>query len=301
MNLGFSCLGAGILATTPAAYVSIEKAPQQSVIEISSLDQMPQEFSHYALVLVDLDETAFKTSTMLGSKAWRQYIKKASAKIDNSKNWHDIISLGLAAHHPYKTVEPQTSQCFKNLQAKGYVVAGFTARERTKWYDMDQAGVDAMTVQQLNQVEIDFNNKSLENTYFSLSQDSEYYQGVFFANKEDKGQYLDRLLSHTCCYPTEIVFIDDKASHVHSVGKIAEKYGIPYKGYVYTATAQDPFNERIANIQLYHLFRTEGKTLLTDEEAKKIAQDDPNKSADQYLKEALEIGKSTMMAPNPKL
>jgi hypothetical protein len=236
---------------------------------------------------------------MLGSKAWRQYIVEATKKIDTSKNWHDIFSYALAQKHPLKTVETMTSSFVSELQEKGYVVCGFTSRERKLWYDMPKDGVDILTIKQLNSVNVDFNNKSLENVYPYLSWDSEYFNGVFFANIEPKGNYLLHLFANAPQFPEKIIFTDDKLSQVESVANALAKLGIKHECYSYSAIDEKgkSFNPLIANIQLYYFYQSNGNEIISDEKASLIAKENPEKDPEYYLRATLDIVKKVSIVP----
>ena len=242
------------------------------------------------LFLLDIDDTTFDSVSMLGSKAWRKYIKEAANQIDSSRNWHDIFSYELALKHPLHTVEEMTGTFIVEWQDRGFVVCGFTARERNVWYDTPKEGIDALTVKQLASVGVNFDNQSLENTYPILATAPQYFGGVFFADLESKGEYLLLLLQTTSENPVKIVFVDDKASHVESVDQVLDGLGIPHECYLYTATdaKSKSFIPSIANIQLYYFFKSEGTSFLSDDDAAAIA--DPE--VESYLKTIIDMVKS---------
>ncbi len=233
------------------------------VSKVESLCQIPTTQPEHTLFLFDIDDTIFDSPYMLGSKAWRRYIVEAVRKIDNSENWHDIFSYSLAQKYPLQLVEAETSEFVKELQNKGYAVCGFTSRERSFWYDMAQNGVDILTTEQLRSVNVDFNNKSLEKTYPYLSRDPEYFEGIFFANVEPKGNFLLNLLRNTPRLPSKVVFIDDKLTQVESVANTLETLKIPYECYTYIATDEknNSFDPLIANIELYYFYKSNGKEI----------------------------------------
>lgn len=263
------------------------------VFHIQSLSQVSNNHPPRTLFLFDIDDTIFDSSSMLGSKVWRRYIVEATKKIDTSENWHDIFSYAIAQKHPLNAVEEITSSFVKDLQNKGFVVCGFTSRERKFWYDMPQEGVDVLTVKQLSSVDVNFNNGSVESLYPDLARDSEYFNGVFFANMETKGDYLLHLFKTSSLFPKKVVFIDDKLSQVESVANALAELGIPHESYLYSATEKrgKMFNPLIANIQLYYFYESNGENALSDEEAKLIAISNPEKDADYYLSAAIDIAK----------
>lgn len=283
----------GTPAILPVTQVTAATAtPVSNIREVRSLYEIPRTLPRRTLVLSDIDDTLFDHKYMIGSKAWRAYFSKAAPQIDASVNWHDYFSYFLALVYPIQTVEPTTSHFIRSLQDEDHVVCGLTARERNKWYDMSQRGIDVLTTQQLNKVNIDFNNLRLENTYGKLAENSEYYQGTFFANTDYKGEYLLNLLEDAPDI-SYILFIDDKLAQVHSVEEALTQLGIPHGCYLYRATDEKAhtFNPLIANIQLHALYLSGGKTILTNEQAAKVAEDNSGKTAEHYLRETIEHAK----------
>lgn len=266
-----------------------QEQPIAKIVNIESLSQVELSQPDRTLFLLDLDDTVFDFPHQLGSKSWRNYIRQATKEIDPTENWHDILSYRLTKNYPVMTVESMTSDFVKSLQDHGYVVCGFTSRERKLWYDMPQEHVDAMTTDQLNSVGIDFNNGSLEHFFPHLAQESEYFSGTFFCNIEPKGNFLMHLFKDASELPRKIIFIDDKPSQVQSVAEALTTLKIPYESYCYLATnakAQN-FNPLIANIQLYHYLKS--NAILSDHEAATIAKDNPHLDEEFYLRAILEI------------
>lgn len=245
------------------------------------------------LFLLDIDDTLIDHPQMLGSKAWRKYIIEAAEKIDPQRNWHDIFSYYLAQYYPVQAIEKETCPFVKNLQDKGYVVCGFTSRERNFWYDLPQKGVDTLTADQLRSVGIDFHTHQLEEIYPYLSSDADYSQGIFFANSEPKGNYLFHLLKNAQELPEKVVFIDDKKAQVQSVANVLSQLNIPHECYVYTAIQKKTlfFNPLIANIQLFLFYTSHGRRVLSDLEAAQIALTYPEKSTEDYLRWAMELAR----------
>lgn len=230
-------------------------------------------------MLLDLDDTLFDSPMMLGSKAWRKYIAQAAPKNDITLNWHDYFSYLLAQRYPTKAIEEITSEFVKELQNRGYIVCGFTARERKIWYETAQPGVDLTTIEQLHKIDIDLDNGSLELFYPELAEDSEYYLGVFFVNTETKGNYFLHLLENATKFPPKVIFIDDKKANVESMDETLDKLGIPHECYLYAATDSKTlsFNPKIANIQLYYFMKSTGVEILTDQQADDLLKTNPDR------------------------
>ena len=271
----------------------VENRATPSIYQIESLSQISKEQPEHTIFFVDIDDTVFDSFSMLGSKAWRRYIVQAAKNIDPSQNWHDILSYRLAEkNHPLLAVEGDLTRSFiRELQQKGYIVCGLTSRERSYWYETPQKGIDELTIGQLSGVGVNFDNKSLENIYPYLSMNDEYYKGVMFADLEPKGEYLIELFEKAPQFKGKVIFIDDKDTQVASVDAALKKLGIPHECYTYTATEKKgkAFNPLYANIELFHFYQSDGKQCLTDQEAKEIAEANPDKDAEHYLKATLEL------------
>jgi hypothetical protein len=263
------------------------------IFTIESLEQLPKSQPAKTIYFFDLDDTIFDSPYMLGSKAWRKYIQEATK--NESENWHDIFTLFVAKNHPVSTVEAKTKQIVQDLQSNGFAVFGLTARERNIWYDMPMNGVDLLTVKQLASVGIQFDNCSIK-SLTHLKNNAEYFQGIFFADIEPKGEYIFKLFKSAPQLPEKVIFIDDKLSQVESVASALNQLGIAYECYWYKITDQkaQKFNPLIANIQLYNLWISANKKILSDEEAALIAKQHPEKDSNYYLHELLKTAKAQL-------
>jgi len=245
------------------------------VISIDSLNQVNLPATTNTLIFFDIDDTLIDSPTMLGSKMWRKHILEALPH-NALNNWHDRLSLYLAEHYPITTVEASTSLFIKELQQEGYAVYGLTARERNKWYDTPRSGIDQLTVTQLDAVDINFHQTLIFPSSIAVHQNSEYFQGVLFANTDLKGDFLKQVFAKATALPENVVFIDDKLSQVESVSETLEALGIKADCYWYRAIEEKSscFNPLLADIQLYYFMHLD--LLIPDDEASHIAKNKPD-------------------------
>lgn len=236
------------------------------VFKIDTLAQMSDSQPPQTIYFFDIDDTLFDSPTMLGSKAWRKYVAAAT-----TKNWHDFFTLFVARNHPVAPVENITSKYILHLQMKEHAVFGLTSRERNKWYDTPTNDVDGLSIGQLDSIGVRFNHEVLNLLYPYITNAPEYFEGVFFADIEPKGQYLLKLFKDASILPEKVVFIDDKLSQVESVAAALDELGIDYECYWYTATDKKAscFDPLVADIQFFHLW--EYNEVLSDKEASLIA------------------------------
>lgn len=289
LYIGLITLVALLSSWTPtktfASAISSQKI--NSIIKIESINELPKIHPQETIVFFDIDDTLLDFPYMLGSRAWRKYITQATTNSD--KNWHDILSLFLARHHPLIPVEPKTVQVVNDLQALGYAVCGLTARERDIWYDTPTLGIDSLTINQLKSIDIRFDHSAFEKQYPEFAIHPEYFEGVFFVNTETKGIYLKHLLEKTAQRPQKIIFIDDKLSQVESVAAALNELQIDNECYWYCATEEKAlkFNSFIANIQLYYFWMSQGQEILSDENARLLSQQFPDIDEEVYLQAVL--------------
>ncbi len=146
-----------LLASKPTQVASAITTEETRVLKLDSIKEMPIEHPQDTIVFFDLDDTAFDSPYMLGSKAWRRYIVQATKHLD--RNWHDIFTLFITQKLQFITVEPDTVEIIKNLKARGCITSGLTARERQIWYDTPTDDIDKLTISQLKSVNIDFDSR----------------------------------------------------------------------------------------------------------------------------------------------
>lgn len=247
-----------------------------SLIKLDTIHNLPLSHPEGTLFLFDVDDTLTDSPHMIGSRAWRRYLQRMTTPY-----WYENLTLFVITNIPAAPVETATPDIIKELQDKGHVVCGFTARARGSWFDIPGQQIDRLTLSQLATAGIFLDADSFQKTYPSLVGIPEYYEGIFFADSETKGEYLTKLLevlSSTSQLPRKIVFIDDKRQQVESVAVTLKEWDIDHECYWYCATDEkaNRFNPAISNIQLYHLWYSQGITILSDQEAAEFTQHCPD-------------------------
>ena len=275
-----SSLPARSLATKKIRQIQENLEIPNKIHKINSVREISTLHPKGTLVFFDIDDTLLDLPYMLGSRAWRRYISEATKGSD--RNWHDIFSLFINKNIPVVTVEKETSQLVKDLQQNGCEVYGLTARERQMWYQTSCEGIDRMTIKQLKSLNILFQRQMP-----SFMQDTEFFKGVYFADTDAKGDYLRKIVEKG--ERPKFIFIDDKRSQCESVSSALKELGINHECYWYCAAdaKAEGFKPLIANIQLYYLWLSQGKEILSDQEAESISLKYPDKDADYYLKALL--------------
>lgn len=241
---------------------------------IHSLTEIEKEHLHEAIIFFDLDDTLIESSLEIGSKNWKNFIKSATTQQE-----HDDISWFIAQHIPVKTTEDEVGDLIQNLQTSNKVF-GLTARERNIWYYTPKDGVDELTIQQLESAGIHFD----KTTSFEMP---EFYEGVYFSDLDPKGEYVLKLFTSRESLPSKVVFVDDKLSQVESVAEALDALGIDNECYYYKQTYSTSFDPLVALVQLHYLMQSEGKVLLTEQEAQLLIEQSPHLDIDYYLGEII--------------
>lgn len=255
--------------------------PVSQIVKIDRLDQIEPPRSPDEIWLWDLDDTLMDVHGMLGSKKWREYFLQAT-----NQELHDKISYLIAIkNYPLHTVEPASAEFIRRHQDNGFIMLGLTARERSHWYYMPARGVDALTVKQLQEVKINFEQSILPDKYAYLCGFAPFYKNIFFSDEETKGDFVKKIFLGCPVRPPKVRFIDDKLKQVEAVKTALDELGIDNECYYYTAIYAKPFDPLIANIELYYLLKED--RIVLDDEAREIAKKQPELDAAYYLQEAL--------------
>ncbi len=273
---------------------SPETGVHGKIVKITSMNALPIDHPEHTIFFFDIDDTLIDSPYMVGSKAWRKYIVEATK--ETGQNWLGFFSLALAHHLPAALVEPNMLQILSTLQSKGYAVCGLTARARQCWYGISTE-VDTLTLSQLEIAGIHFDEGLLKKIHPVLTEDSEYFRGIFFSDEDLKGEYLKELLKHSSELVKKIVFIDDKLSQTESVAAALTELKIKdFICYWYCATdaKSQRFDPLIANIQLYSLFTS--NRVISDEEAENIGLQYPEYNTEYYLQQLLLLCKPQLTA-----
>lgn len=265
---------------------SVSSAVAEPITKVESLNEISTDYPEKTIIFFNITDTLINSSQMLGSKGWRKFVKNVAPEV------HDKLTLFLAYQVPVVSAEPITSRFIKELEAKGYAVCGLTGRERNIWYNTPAEAIDILTINQLASVGIYFDVETFEATYPTLASDFEYYEGVFFANTEAKGDYLRKILhtiAQTSEMPTKIICIDDKLSQIESLVSVLKEFDVDYQGYWYCGTDEKAkkFHPMVTNIQLEKLLFQD--LIITDEEAELIVQSMSEVNAALYFKDLISL------------
>lgn len=235
-------------------------------IETNTFSDLLKYIRPNSLVLLDIDDTLMEPQQTLGSDVWfrwrinyykNQGIEPRLALETALMDWVSVQSLTKV-----KLVEPGTDDIVRRVQDEGFHVMGLTTRG---------ASLATRTTQQLNTIDIDLSRAAPTNNELLFLNPHEviFKNGALFTSGTHKGKALFKFLDKineqfSIDEIEEVVFINDKSTHLAQIQETCEERGIPFIGlrYGFSDERVNNFSEEIALYQ----FEQFGK-ILTDEEA----------------------------------
>jgi hypothetical protein len=245
------------------------------VIEANSIEDFYPHVEEGTVVLLGMTDTIADSSLSLGSKPWRQYIRRQLRSIQDlneAGNLHDQWTYFVAQQVPIKLVQKEFVEWIDKLQQQETPVYCLTGRGRDVWYSSIVTGVDELTEQQLKFIGVDF-EKSKVPEELKKADPKFFHHGIFYSDPYDKGEFIDKILQETGYRPKKIVIVDDKWAQLKSVEEKLVEAGIPHVCILYQRAEKERkgFKPLIATLQLQSLF--ENGYALSEEEAVKRAEE----------------------------
>lgn len=195
------------------------------------------------LFAFDIDDTIGKTEQAFGSNAWfyREFEKELSKPGANRELVvKKMITLYSHAqmYLPLVAVEETTPLLIFALQMLGIPCMGLTARSLDTWVSTPITLVER-TIQQLEELAIDFSTTALSENDLELSDNPEkpshYTRGIIFNGQNSKGEMLLKYLDAVNYRPDLVVYVDDSARHVKTVHDALQAAGIQCLAFRYSA------------------------------------------------------------------
>lgn len=222
---------------------------QGKILEVQNFEEITAHITKKTLVLLDIDDTLLVPSQMMGSDAWFQHRRRNYEKVglSSSEALEKALAEWNAVRHITKmeVVEPGTQEIVQKMQSEGYTVMGLTTQG---------LALATRTSRQLKEIGINLERTapSKEGHYLNVhAHGALYREGILFTSGTPKGEALFALCDRIGYSPEEIVFINDKLTHLVDVEDEAIKKGVKYVGlrYAYSDTRKKAFNPEIADYQ----------------------------------------------------
>jgi hypothetical protein len=204
------------------------------VHEIHQIRQVLNHISFDSLVCWDLDNTLLQAKHELGSDQWFNAMISHVLKKMPSEPLAIQWALSVYTHIQHLTqvqpVEPVVIKMIRLMQEIGIPQYIVTARNNEL--------VDT-TLRQLQQVGLQFNKNN-----------------IIFCSGRNKAECLELFLDVLPRNPRHVVMVDDKASHVHDIKRLAQMKQMRFNGFSYRHLDHKVthFDMGLANYQLSLIF-----------------------------------------------
>lgn len=260
------------------------------IIEATSVDEMRSHVEEGTLVLLGMTDTLTDSSLSLGSKPWRQYIRRQLRPlqdIDEAGNLHDQWTYHVSTKVPLKPVQNEFVEWIDQMQQNNIPVFCLTGRGRDVWYASIVQEVDQLTEYQLKKININF-EKTKVPAELQKADSKYFYHGIFYSDPFTKGEFVDKVLQETGYKPPKVVVVDDKWDQLQSIQQKMTEAGIPFVGILYQRAEKDrkDFKPIVSILQLESLL--ENGFPLSEAEAAEKAEKMENPSADELFKKLVQ-------------
>jgi Protein of unknown function (DUF2608) len=236
------------------------------IVETPHFSEIKKYVTPKTLVLLDIDDTLLIPAQTLGTDVWFLYrVEQHKANgIPHPMAFEKALAEWESIRHvtKVKIVEAGTEKIVEELQKDSLMVMGLTTQG---------LALATRTIQHLNSLNIDLSKTapSSEDHYFINGHGVLYRAGVLFTSGTPKGTALLKLLELVNYYPSHILFINDKATHLKDVEQALQDKNIDFVGlrYSYSDKRVADFNRTIADIQWQF---SSFNYLISDDEAEEI-------------------------------
>jgi hypothetical protein len=259
------------------------------MIETTNIKDVYSHVEEGTIVLLGMTDTITDSMLSLGSKPWRQYLRRNVRGIENldqAGNLHDQWTYYVATNIPVKPVQNEIVEWIDTLQNDSTPVFCLTGRGRNVWYATVIDRVDDFTDFQLSSIGIDF-KKSHVPTELQKADSRCFHNGVFYTDPDTKGDFIEKILHETGYQPKKIVVVDDKWHQLKSIEEKLTEAGIAHLCVLYQRAEKERknFNPLVALLQLEALFE-KGVSLREDEAIEKAKSE--TASADEIFKKLVD-------------
>ncbi len=260
------------------------------IIETDNIEDIASHVEKDTFVLLGMTDTITESTLSLGSKPWRHFVRRnlrGVQDLDLAGNLHDQWTFYVATTVPVKPVQKEIVQLIDKLQKEETPIFCITGRGRNVWYSTLVDKVDNFTDFQLQSMKIDFTKSKVPEPLQKI--DTQLFRnGVFYADPDSHGEFIDKILLETGYRPKKIVIVDDKWEQLKSVEEKLTAEDIPHVCVHYQRAEKErkDFNPLVSLIQLESLLKN--NFAISEEEAVEKASKLENPSAEEFFKELVE-------------
>jgi orotate phosphoribosyltransferase len=246
------------------ALLTTHIAVHAKIIETAHFKDLHTHISKDSLIILDIDDTLLITKQMLGCDEW--FMARLQEAEQNGLTKNQALETTLAEWEAIRhltkmeIVETGSDAIIKKLQDEGYTVMGLTTQG---------LALATRTSTQLQENGINLLGSAPHKTDECIIVNGHtilYRNGILFTSGTSKGTALFSLCEKIGYTPKQIVFINDKATHLKDIEDVAHVKGVEFIGlrYAYSDLKKQAFNPEIA----HHQFTNSSFAhILTDQEA----------------------------------
>ena len=222
---------------------------QGKILEVQNFKEITSHITKDTLVLLDIDDTLLVPAQMMGSDAWFQHRRRNYEKVglSSAEALEKALAEWNAVRHitEMEVVEQGTQEIVQKMQGEGYTVMGLTTQG---------LALATRTSRQLKDIGFNLERTapSKKGHYLNVhAHGALYREGILFTSGTPKGEAIFALCKIIGYTPKEILFINDKLTHLVDVEDEAVKKGVKYVGlrYAYSDKRKKAFNPEIADYQ----------------------------------------------------
>ncbi len=240
----------------------MESFSTKKIIETESFEEILEHLTPDTAIFCDLDNTLLESCQHFGTVQWFEHYEKKL--LDEGKSpieterflqllWNELLP-----KMSVRLLDDTVPNLLRDLQMRGHLVLGLTAR-----YPMDAE----YTHLQLQRLGIQFDQRYSDHD-MDLEHPAIFHKGIIYASSFNrKSAALLALLKQIDYYPPNLIFIDDKMSHVQDLELFVPPFNINYVGVRYGKADKrvKEYDPQIAQMQM-KLF----PEFISDEQAKQL-------------------------------
>lgn len=270
---------------------------QAAIVECSTTQDVLNVADAHSLVLFNVTDTLYVSSTTLGTAEWREYmVEKVNGWInDPAEAERVIINLKRATmlSVPKRLVEQTTPLTIEMLQMHQVPVLGYTQKHRSEpWI----SNFDEVVKDHLLHLGINFN---LTSNYFQVPASENpkqpyFYYGIIFNEGKPRQEAFTTFLHHLPVKPERVIFVDNNKKSLIAIEEAAKEENIEFYGYRYNKNDEHKAGmDPILGILQLEQFLNSG-TIMNDGEALQKKNADPLRNYNILFKDLIERFRLTM-------
>ncbi len=258
-----------ILITMFVSSIATTNGVLAEILEVNHVGQLSsilKNTSPDALIIFDVDEVLVYPENVVqlqvAADFWEDTMENIEKRMGKEKR--NAMHATMLLQSTWALTDPEIPMLIQALQSKKNTVLALTAFWVGKMGEIES--VEHWRSDQLRHYGIDFSiNAIVKNMHFEINNNHlatrnpenlpVYHEGIIFTNRHQKGEVISAFLKQINFTPKEIVFIDDRMSHIKDLENYCSSKNIPYVGIHDNRifNKHHHFNEKLGKFQFEYL------------------------------------------------